>query len=88
MQYQFLESMMKGKTGIDFSIIKDKTVPWPIKTYYLMSSDRFIVNLMWETEDYQNLLNPEVNTFLNNPMMHLYRPVEEEKKGDEYVDLK
>ena len=71
--YDFMGKMTANNSEIDPVILKDKTVPWPAKAYYYLSSYRFIVRVMHEVENCEVYLNEEVRGFVNNPNMQLYR---------------
>jgi hypothetical protein len=59
--------MTDKNSEVKMSVIKDKTVPWPIKGYHLLGSYKLQVRLMWAVEEYTAHLNPEVLAFLKDP---------------------
>ena len=72
--FTFLANVTEKGTDLKMSVIKDKTVPWPLKGYYLLSSYKLSVKLMWEVDKYEEALNPEVKAFLANPRSQMYMP--------------
>ena len=61
--------MIAGIGDLDPACIKDKTVPWPAKAYYLLANSSFHLRLMAELDDARQFLNYEVRGFLDNPRM-------------------
>jgi hypothetical protein len=56
--------MSENNSEVKLSVIKDKTVPWPLKAYHLLSSYKLSVRLMWQVDKVEDFLNPEVYAFL------------------------
>ena len=60
-------------------VMRDKTVPWPLRGYYMLSNYSVTARLMWQLKEneYMELLNPTIREFIKNPSMHLYTAQDE-----------
>lgn len=68
--YEFLTRLVADNPEVELAVVKDKTIPWPIKAYHLLSSVKFNMRLMWEMRDEaDDALNEEVRNFLIDPRM-------------------
>lgn len=68
--------MLEDNDELESQVIREKSVPWPVKTYYFLSNLKFTVKLMWQVADYKALLNPEIKAFIQDSTIKPYRLAE------------